>query len=177
MEPLHTIEYELTTELATDIQRTLLRWELRRGWRRDLPTFIGALFFAVLIVWLGMAGWILPTVGGGLMCVVALFVGGALFRRWSMSHAATFTALIGLHATDRRVRIEFSDDRVRMETEHFRGEGTWTELEEVVVFPRFWLLYLSNGGRIVLPGSLVSSDLGTLIRAKADQVMGPVREG
>ena len=51
MEPLHAIEYELTTEMAADIQRALMPWELRRGWRRELPVFAGALVFAALIIW------------------------------------------------------------------------------------------------------------------------------
>ena len=50
MQPIHSVEYELTSELATEIQRTLLRWELRRGWRQDLPVLVGALVFAAAIV-------------------------------------------------------------------------------------------------------------------------------
>lgn len=173
MEPIHSVEYELTSELAAEIHRRLVRWELRRGWRRDLPVFVGALVFTALIVWLGMEGWILPAVGGGLMCVVAIFVAGAVFRRWSMSQAGSLTALVALHSTDRRVRIEFGDDRVRMETEFFRGEGAWTELDEVIIFPGFWVLYLSNSGRIVIPLSVLSPELDALIRAKAQQVLAP----
>src|SRR5262245_28559246 len=174
MQPLLSIEYELTTEMASSIQRELVRWELRRGRWRDLPLFFGAGLFIALIVWLGLAGWILPAVGGGLACLVVLFVMGALFRRWSASHAAAATALIGLHSMDRRVRVEFADDRVRMETEFFRGEGTWNELDEVVVFPAFWLLRLSNGGRIVLPAANISAELNAFIRDKAAQVSAPV---
>src|SRR5205823_10118342 len=96
MQPLHSIEYELTTELATTVHRTLLRRELRRGWRRDLPTFAGALIFAVLIVALGLAGLLMPGFGAALLCVVALFVAGALFRRWSLSNAASATVLLAL---------------------------------------------------------------------------------
>jgi len=73
----------------------------------------------------------------------------------------------GLHTTDRRVRIEFAEDRLRMETEFFRGEGAWTELDDVVVFAGFWVLRLSNGGQVVIPGSLVSPELEAFIRAKA----------
>src|SRR5262249_42187843 len=79
MRPIHAVEYELTSELATEIHRALLRWELRRGWRQDVPLFGGAAAFAALIVWLSLEGWILPTVGGGLMCLMMLFVLGAVF--------------------------------------------------------------------------------------------------
>lgn len=174
MQPIQSIEYELTSEMATEIQRTLVRWELRRGRWRDLPVLIGAALFIALIVALGLGGWILPAVGGGLTCLVVLFVMGALFRRWSSSQSAAAMALIGLHSMERRVRVEFAEDRVRMETEFFRGEGAWTELDDVVVFPTFWLLRLSNGGRIVLPAKSVSADLDAFIRAKAEQMTAPV---
>jgi hypothetical protein len=176
MEPLHAIEYELTSELATEIQRTLQPWEFRRNWRRDLPAFLGALVVTALITWLALAGWILPGVGGGLICVVALFVMIALFRRWSTSRLAVATALLALHTSDRRVRVEFTEERVRLETEFFRGEGTWTELDEVIIFRDFWLLYLSNGGQVVVPASLVSLELEAFIRARAEQVLAPVRQ-
>src|SRR5262252_847244 len=108
MQPIHSIEYEVASELATEVQGKLVRWELRRSWRRDLPILLGAAAFAALIVWLGLAGWILPSVGGGLLCVVMLFVVGAIFRRWALSRGAAVTALLALHTTDRRVRIEFT---------------------------------------------------------------------
>jgi hypothetical protein len=177
MQPIHSVEYELTSELATEIHRTLLRWELRRGWRQDLPVFAGALAFAALIIWLSLAGWILPGVGGGLMCLVMLFVVGAVYRRRSFAHAAVMIPLLALHTSDRRVRIEFWEERVRLETEFFRGEGTWEELDEVVIFARFWVLHLSNGGKIVVPGDSVSPELDALVRAKAQEVMAPVRQG
>jgi hypothetical protein len=176
MQPIHSIEYELTSELAAEIQRTLLPWQLRRGWRRDVPLFIGVLLLTALIVWLGVAGWILPGVGGGLLCVLTLFVMGAVWRRWSLSQVAVGTALLALHTPDRRVRIEFDEERMRLETDFFRGEGAWTELDEVVVFAGFWLLHLSNGGQVVVPGPLVSTELDKFIRAKAQQVMAPVRQ-
>ncbi len=176
MEPVHSIEYELTSELAAEIQRTLLPWDFRRTWRRDVPAFLGALGVTVVIVWLALAGWILPTVGGGLLCLVTLFVMIALFRRWSTSRLAIATALLALHTSDRRVRVEFTEERVRLETEFFRGEGTWGELDEVVVFRGFWLLHLSNGGQVILPASLVSPELEKFLRAKAEQVLAPVHQ-
>src|SRR5262249_12499177 len=142
MEPTHSIEYELTSELATTIQRTLLRRELRRGWRRDVPTFLGAVLFAALIVGLTVGGWLLPGFGAALLCVLMLFVMVAVLRRWSICRATTMTAVLALQTTDRRVRIEFDDEQVRLETEFFRGTGTWTELDEVVVFEGYWLLRL-----------------------------------
>lgn len=30
---------------------------------------------------------------------------------------------LALHTTDRRVRVEFDEERVRLETDFFRGEG------------------------------------------------------
>src|SRR5207249_3167632 len=85
MEPIHSIEYQLTSELATEVHRTLVRRELRRGWRREVPVLLGALAFAALIIWLGLKGWILPGVGGGLLCVVMFFVIGAVWRRWALA--------------------------------------------------------------------------------------------
>jgi hypothetical protein len=176
MQPIHSIEYELTTELANDVQRTLVRWEFRRSWRRDAPVFLGALLIAAAIAWLTLQSWILPTVGGGLMCLLSLFVIAALFRLWSISRGAVAATLLPLHTSDRQVRIEFGEERVRLEMEYFRGEGAWTELDEVVVFAGFWVLYLSNGGQILIPGPLVSPELDSFIRAKAQQVLAPIRQ-
>src|SRR5262245_25235890 len=176
MEPIHAIEYELTSELATSIQRALLRFELRRGWRRDWPTFAAAGVFAALIVWLGMEGWLAPAVGSALLGLLTLFVIGAIWRRWALSRTAAYTAVLALYSSDRRVRLEFLDERIRMDTEYFRGEGAWTELEEVVVFPSFWMLRLANEGVIVIPSPVVSPELEGFIRAKAQLVMAPVRQ-
>jgi hypothetical protein len=177
MNPIHAVEYEMTSELAAEIQRVLLRWELRRGRWQDLPVFAGALAFAALIVWLSLEGWILPGVGGGLMCVVMLFVIGAVYRRRSLAHGAAMFAVLALHTPDRRVRVEFWEERVRLEMEYFRGEGTWEQLDEVVIFPGFWALHLANGGKVVVPAPLIAPELEALIRAKAEQVMAPVRQG
>jgi hypothetical protein len=177
MQPVHAVEYELTSELAMDIQRTLLRWELRRGWKRDAPVLLGALLFAALIIGLALQGWMLPGVGGGLLCLVVLFVLAAVFRRRSLSRAALVIPLLALHTTDRRVRVEFFEERVRLETELFRGEGAWIDLDDVVVFPRFWVLHLGNGGTIVVPGAVMLPELEALIRAKAQAVMAPLRHG
>src|SRR5262249_922155 len=151
MQPIHSVEYEMTSELAAEIQRAMLRWELQRDRWQDLPVFAGALAFAALIIWLSLEGWILPGVGGGLMCLVMLFViGGVYGGRWGGQGAGMF-GVLALHTPDRRVRVEFWEERVRLEMEFFRGEGTWEELDEVVVFPRFWVLHLSNGGKVVVP--------------------------
>jgi len=177
MEPIHSVEYELTGELAMEVQRCLLRWELRRGRWQDAPVFVGALTFTILILWLGLRGWILPGVGGGLLCVVALAVIAALLRRRWAARAAIGTALVALHTPDRRVRIEFAEERIRLETEFFRGEGAWTELDDVVVFDGFWVLHLSNGGQVVIPQRLVSPELEAFICAKAQRVTAPVLRG
>jgi hypothetical protein len=177
MEPIHSVEYELSSALATEIQRCLLRWELRRGRWQNVPVFLGTLIFTVLVLWLGLQGWILPAVGGGLLCAAALAVAGAVLRRRWTARAALASALVALHTTDRRVRIEFAEERVRLETEFLRGQGAWTELDDVVVFAGFWVLRLSNGGQVVIPASLISPELEAFIRAKAERVMAPVLRG
>lgn len=177
MEPIHFIEYEMTSELAAEVHRKLTRWELRRGWRRDAPTYVGALIFAALIIGLGLEGWIVPGVGGGLLCLLTFLVLGAMVRRVSTSRATTGMALLAMQTSDRRVRIDFAEERVRLETEFFRGEGAWAELDDVVVFDSFWVLQLANGGQLVLPTKSLSSGLEAFIRAKAGQVMAPVRRG
>jgi hypothetical protein len=174
MEPLYTVEYELTTELAAHIERTLSRYELRRGWRHDIPGYVAAVVFAALIIWLGLQGWIVVGVGSALLFVLTLLVMGAVWRRLAISRGAAFTALLALHTTDRRVRIEFAEERVRLETEYFRGEGAWTELDEVIVFTGFWALRLSNGGLVVIPAPMVSPELEAFIRTKAQRNMAPI---
>lgn len=177
MGPVHSIEYELTTELAANIQRTLLRWQLRRGWRRDLLAFITVLGVAGIIIWLWLGEWIPTGMGAVLLFVVVFFGMVSIARRWSRARAGAATAILGLYSSDRRVHIELADERVRLETEFFRGEGAWTELDAVVVFDGFWALLLSNGGQIVIPGSMMSGELEKFLRAKARQVMAPVHEG
>jgi hypothetical protein len=177
VEPIHAVEYELTSVLATDIRNKLLRWELRRGWRRDLPLYAGTLVFAALIIGLGIQGWMLPGVGGGLLCLLTLFAFGSVMRRRSHAHVAVGMALLALQTHERRVRVEFDDERVRLEVEFLRGEGAWSELDEIVVFDTFWALQLSNGGCIVVPCSLVSRELEGFLRGKARAVMAAVCEG
>jgi hypothetical protein len=174
MEPLHLIEYELTSEFATEAQRTLVRWDLRRGWPRDVPVFLCALALGAIIIWLGLTGWISPGVGGGMLCVVTLFALVAVYRRWSKARVASLMALLALGTSDRRVRIEFQEARVRLETEFFRGEAAWTELDEAVVFPGFWLLRFSNSGQIMLPAATVSPALESFIRDRAQEVLAPI---
>jgi hypothetical protein len=176
VEPIHSIEYELTSVLAADIRHKLLRWELRRGWRRDLPLYAGTLLFAALIIGLGLQGWILPGVGGGLLCVLTFFAFGAVMRRRSHAHVAVGMALLAQQTLDRHVRVEFDDERVRLEMEFIRGEGAWSELDEIVVFDSFWALQLSNGGCIVVPRSLLSPELEGFLRARARAVMANVCE-
>jgi hypothetical protein len=84
---------------------------------------------------------------------------------------------LALQSPDRRVRLEFSAERVRLETEFFRGEGAWTELSEVVIFADFWVLHLSNGGQILIPAASLSPELEAFIRAKAEEVTAAVRHG
>src|SRR5688572_7405141 len=114
MQPLHAVEYEVTSELATALNRAAVRLELRRGWRRDVPTYLGAAVFAALIVWLGLAGLLMPAYGAGLLCLVALFVFGAVYRRWAIARGAGVTLLVALHSTDHRVRVEFDEERLRL---------------------------------------------------------------
>lgn len=177
MQPIHSVEYELTSALAAEIHHKLLRFELRRGWRRDLPTLVGALVFAMLIIGLGLQGWILPGVGGGLLAVLTFLVLGAVLRRLSSSRAAIAMALLAMHTSDRRVRIDFGDDSVCLETEFFRGEGAWSELDDVIVFDGFWVLQLANGGQLVLPIKFLGPPLEAFIRAKASQVLAPICRG
>jgi hypothetical protein len=81
------------------------------------------------------------------------------------------------HASDSRVRIEFDAAHVRLETELFRGQGTWEELDLIVHFDGFWLLQLSNGGNLVVPAALLSPELQGWLCGKANQVMSPILPG
>ena len=78
MEPKHTVEYELTTEMATEIQRTLLPAVLRHAWRRDVPVILGWLVAALSLAGPVLAGWLSPGVGGGLLFFATLLGLGAL---------------------------------------------------------------------------------------------------
>jgi hypothetical protein len=176
MEPLHVIEYDLTSELAKEIHDNLVRWDLRRGWRRDLPILLCALTFGALVIVLGLQGWVQPGIAGGILCVPALFVIGAVYRRWSGVYTAGLIAVLALGTSDRRVRIEFTDKRARIETEFFRGEGAWTELQEVVVFSDFWLLRFTNSGQIVLPAAKMSPDVEAFLRTQAQEMQAPILE-
>lgn len=174
MNPIHSVEYEVTSAWVTQLERELSRWEWRRGVWQDAPQYAAAVIFAGLLVWLVLQGLVLPGVGGGLMALLMFFVLGVVYRRWGASRSAVMTAFLAIHSGERSVRIEFDDQRVRLETGYFRGEGEWSELEQIVIFSDFWILYLSNGGRILLPSARVSSELAEFLRSKALQVMAPI---
>lgn len=167
MQPIHTIEYDLTSALALEIQRDLLRWETRRGWRRDLPTYVGAAAFAALIVAFCLHGSMLPGVGGGLLALLTLFTLVTVVRGLTRARGVVWTALLAQHLPDRRVRVEFDEERVRLDMESIRGEGTWQELDRIVVFPGFWVLQLTNSGQIVVPLGSMTPELEAFIRGKA----------
>jgi hypothetical protein len=174
MEPKHVLEYELTSERANDIQRTLLRFSMWRGWRRDVPLLVGWLVFALMLALPVLGGWMWPGVAGAMLFFATFFVLCTVVgRRWR-SYASVTSALVALHMPDRRVRLEFHEGRVSMETEFIRGEGAWTELEEIVVFPSFWALRFSNGGQIVIPSSLVTPELQTFLHGKAEQALAEI---
>jgi hypothetical protein len=174
MQPIHSLEYELTSAWATDVQRRLARWEWQRSRWRDGPQLAAALILGFLIIFAVLQGWMLPGVGGGLAALLTLFAIGAVFRRWAQSQGALATVLLALQTSDRRVRVEFADDRMRVETEFFRGEGAWNELDEVAVFNDFWVLYLTNGGRILLPTSSIKPELEAFLMTKAQQAAAHV---
>jgi hypothetical protein len=137
VEAIHSIEYQLTSVLAAEIRHKLLRWELRRGWRRDLQLYVGTLLFAALIIGLGLHGWILPGVGGGLLCVLTLFAFGAVVRRRSHAYVAVGMALLAQQTHDRSVRVEFDDERVRLEwsISAVKEPGrSWTRLSSLTAF-------------------------------------------
>src|SRR4051812_17674252 len=98
---------------------------------------------------------------------------GTWYRRSALAGSASATVLLALQSSDRRVRIEFDHERLRMETEFFRGEGAWTELDEIVIFPGFWVLYLFNGGHVIIPAPQVSEALEAFLRDQAQRVAAP----
>src|SRR5947209_7138387 len=83
-----------SSEPATAVHRTFVRYECRRGWPRAVPVLLGAWLVSALIVWLGRGGWMLPGVGAGMMCVLAFFTVGAVWRRWAAARGAAGTALL-----------------------------------------------------------------------------------
>ena len=85
--------------------------------------------------------------------------------------------ILAQRTLDRQVRIEFDDERVRLENGVCpRRRGLVVELDEIVVFDSFWASQLSNGGCIVVPRSLLSPELEGFLRAKARSVMANIRE-
>ncbi len=174
---LHSVEYELTSEFATKVQRSLAKQKLGRGWRQDLPTFLGAVLLIVLIIILGLKNLLSLAVGSGLIFLVMLFVIGTIYRRLLTAQGASAVALLALQSGERRVRIGFSEKGLRMETDFFRGEGAWTELEEILVFPDYWVFYLANGGQVLLPVSKLTPKLENFLRDKAAGVNAPLKQG
>src|SRR5262245_38121136 len=177
MEPLHAIEYELTSELAADVQRNMLRHAARHAWRRELPLLLGWLVFAGLLAWPVVGGWWSPGIGGAVLFLVTLVVLCTVYRRRWQDYAAVMTAVAGFHMANRRVRLEFHEKRLLMETEMFRGEGAWSELDEVIAFANSWALRFSNGGQVVIPAALVTPELKSFLEARAAENETMICEG
>jgi hypothetical protein len=172
MEPKFALEYELTSEMATEIQRTLMRAALQQGWRRDLPLILGWLAFALVLAYPVFIGWLTPGIGGGLLFFATLLALCTMYARRWRAYSIASSAVVALHTSDRRVRLEFHEQRVSLQAEYFRGEGAWSELEELMVFPAFWALRFSNSGVVVIPAEHVTPELGEFLHAKAEQVAG-----
>jgi hypothetical protein len=174
---LHTVEFELTEDLVSDFTRLWIDREVY-PWRRTLPQLALAIVLAACIILLGLNGWIAPIVAGGLMLILAFPVGVAMVRRRSMHIMATWTTLfVAQQGGDRRVRVHFGDERIQMETGMGETGAAWKDLDEVVIFPGFWVLRCMPLGQFMVPASALTPEVDAFIRGKAHEVSAVVREG
>lgn len=177
IQTLHEVEFELTEDQIADYARVLINRDIYGGWKQTLPVALAAILLATWIVVLGLQGWIAPLVAGGLLLVIAFPVGVHLVRRRSMYRIALWATTLAFRGADRTVRVRFTDDRIQMETGMAETGATWRELDEVIIFPGFWLLRCRPEGQFVLPSAAVSAELEALIRGKADEIGALVRHG
>ena len=174
---LHTVDFELSEDLVSDFTRLWIDREVY-PWRRTLPQALLAILLAACIILLGLHGWIAPVVAGGLMLILAFPVGMAIVRRRHMHQMAVWTTLLmAQQGGDRRVRVHFSDERIQMETGMGETGAAWKDLDEVVIFPGFWVLRCMPLGQFMVPAAVVTPELDAFIRHKAEEAGALVRQG
>ncbi|MBL8799308.1 MAG: YcxB family protein [Planctomycetia bacterium] len=174
-EPL-TVEFEVTDELADRYARRLVeRVVLPGGGWLSRPAFL--VVPLVLLLPLVVGGWLPPA----LYVVLAVLAGGLALmsraRRSFLRGEARASVLAPFEGqTERRLRVVFTDEQIRMEAPDLQSTAAWSDLGQVVVWPDFWLLRLRAGGQFVLPAESVSADLNELIRRKAGETGADLQE-
>jgi len=112
-----------------------------------------------------------------LAVLAAAFVTLGMMRRSACQREARASVLAPFEGqSHRRMSVDFSEDRIRMEAATFQSTATWNDVDEVLLWPDFWLLRLRAGGQFVVPAAAISPELGELIRRKAADAGAEVRQ-
>jgi hypothetical protein len=176
MPDTHTLEFEVTDELADRYARTVVdRVILPRTGLLSRPTFliVPLLLLAPLVVF----GWLPPAMFAMLAVLAAGFVAVGMMRRSVCLGEARSSALAPFEGQlSRRMRVDFSEDGIRMEAPAIQSTATWKDLGEVLLWPDFWLLRLRAGGQFVVPAAAIAPELGEMIRRKAAVAGAEIRE-
>lgn len=176
MPDTHTVEFDVTDELADRYARAVVdRVILPRGGLLSRPAFL--IVPLLLLLPLVALGWLPPAMFALLVLLAAGFVVVGMMRRSVCLGEARAAVLAPFEGqSHRRMRVDFAEDRIRMEAPAIESTASWSDLGEVLLWPDFWLLRLRAGGQFVVPASAISSELGDSIRRKAAEAGAEVRE-
>jgi hypothetical protein len=172
----HTIEYELTDELANRLGRLMVdRYFYGHSFQRQAPWLvIGVIIVLIVLFALEL---LQREVFGFLLVVLAMLIGYAWFRRILLHRDLVWAFLMPFQGqAGRRLRLSFSPTILdfKLGGEHYEAE--WEELAVVWILPDFWVLRLKTGGQYVLPHESLTPEMEALIRRKAREVEARVVE-
>lgn len=189
MEPLGSLEYELTDELAFQIALALFDAQARtvradiigKGFLHPaLPLVIAfvMLLFAqtAVLLWAGesVVAWILFA----LACLVQLlllfkfavyFLPG--FSRWYLRRRSVQMIR---RLQPRTIRWTFFENRLETKSAQSQRSLPWTDLKQVDVLADFWQLQYKSKLQLVVPAAALPGDLQDVVRRKATEVGAPV---
>jgi len=186
--PLGTLDFELTDELAYQIDAALFDFQVRtvKAGIADKGSLHPALPLLVAFVMLAIAQAAALLWGGHPTVNVILLVLGCLvqllllfkfalyfwpaFAHWYLRRRSR-RLVRGL--SPRTIRWTFFEDRLETKSAQSQRSLPWTELKSVDVLADFWQLQYNPKLLLVVPTAVLSEELQEFVRRKAREVDAP----
>jgi hypothetical protein len=170
MQQSYTVEYEMTDELAEDTVRAALS-----DWGHFLRLFAlagGAPFFLALLLLLAILLLFRPHLSPGeaLAMLALLGTAAAIIARHNVYRSARWAVLLPYAAgAERTWQVTFSEDGIAMEMGGLGGKQSWRQVTAVEAHPELWLFRLRGYGNLAVPASVLSPELRTFLRRRAQE--------